>query len=133
MPAQSVTTTTLTRPITVVAGVFAPDHLGELTRYLPFELVDDVLAQTCPMQQRSRALPSRTGAHFVLALGLFPGIGYARVWAKLCAGLAGADGYARHPHGVADRPRGSGVADAGCGCTDSAHAPCHGVGRCRTS
>jgi hypothetical protein len=24
------------------------------------------------------------------ALGLFPGIGYARVWAKLCAGLTGA-------------------------------------------
>src|SRR5205823_286397 len=32
----------------------------------------------------------RTGVYFVLALGLFPRIGYARVWAKLCAGLAGA-------------------------------------------
>ena len=39
-------TTTLTRTVTVAAGVFAPGHLGELTRYLPFELVDDVLAQT---------------------------------------------------------------------------------------
>jgi len=28
----------------------------------------------------------------VLALGLFPRIGYARVWAKLCAGLAGLSG-----------------------------------------
>ena len=28
--------------------------------------------------------------YFVLALGLFPRIGYARVWAKLCAGLTGA-------------------------------------------
>jgi transposase IS4-like protein len=28
--------------------------------------------------------------YFVLALGLFPQIGYARVWAKPCAGLAGA-------------------------------------------
>jgi hypothetical protein len=27
--------------------------------------------------------------YFVLALGLFPQIGYARVWAKLCAGLSG--------------------------------------------
>jgi transposase IS4-like protein len=83
-------TTTLTRTITVAAGVFAPGHLGELTRYLPFELVDDVLAQTRTMQQRLRVLPSRTGVYFVLALGLFPKIGYARVWAKLCAGLAGA-------------------------------------------
>jgi transposase IS4-like protein len=89
-PAQSVMTTTLTRTLTVAAGVFAPGHLGELTRYLPFELVDDVLAQTRTMQQRLLALPSRTGVYFVLALGLFPGIGCARVWAKLCAGLAGA-------------------------------------------
>jgi hypothetical protein len=86
---QSPTTTTLTRAVTVAAGVFAPGHLGELTRYLPFELVDDVLAQTRTVQQRLRDLPSRTGVYFVLALGLFPGIGYARVWAKLCAGLAG--------------------------------------------
>jgi hypothetical protein len=83
-------TTTLTRTFTVAAGVFAPGHLGELTRYLPFELVDDVLAQTGTLQQRLRALPSRTGVYFVLALGLFPRIGYARVWAKLCAGLVAA-------------------------------------------
>jgi hypothetical protein len=87
--AQSPTTTTLTRAVTVAAGVFAPGHLGELTRYLPFELVDDVLAQTRTVQRRLRDLPSRTGVYFVLALGLFPRIGYARVWAKLCAGLAG--------------------------------------------
>ncbi|MFN2536161.1 MAG: IS4 family transposase [Pseudonocardiaceae bacterium] len=89
MLSQSPTTTTLTRTVTVAAGVFAPGHLGELTRYLPFELVDDILAQTRTVQQRLRDLPSRTGVYFVLALGLFPGIGYARVWAKLCAGLVG--------------------------------------------
>ncbi|HEX8761520.1 MAG TPA: IS4 family transposase [Pseudonocardiaceae bacterium] len=83
-------TTTLIRTVTVAAGVFAPGHLGELTRYLPFELVDDVLAQTGTMQQRLRALPSRIGVYFVLALGLFPRIGYARVWAKLCTGLVAA-------------------------------------------
>jgi len=77
-------TTTLTRTLTVAAGVFAPGHLAELTRYLPFELVDDVLAQTGTLQQRLRALSSRTGVYFVLALGLFPRIGYARVWAS-CA------------------------------------------------
>jgi hypothetical protein len=78
--------------VTVAAGVFAPGHLGELTRYLPFELVDDVLAQTGTVQRRLRALPSRTGVYFMLALGLFPQIGYLRVWAKLCAGLTGTAG-----------------------------------------
>ena len=88
--ATATATATITRAVTVAAGVFAPGHLGELTRYLPFELVDDVLAQTRTVQRRLRELPSRTGVYFVLALGLFPGIGYARVWAKLCAGLTGA-------------------------------------------
>jgi hypothetical protein len=35
-------TCTITHAVTVAAGV-APGHLGELTRCLPFELVDDVL------------------------------------------------------------------------------------------
>ena len=39
-------TVTGTRVVTVAAGVYAPGHLGELTQYLPFELVDDVLAAT---------------------------------------------------------------------------------------
>jgi hypothetical protein len=68
--------------------VFAPGHLGELTPYLPFELVDDVLEQTGTVQQRLRALPSRVGVYFVLAMGLFPKLGYAQVWAKLTGGLA---------------------------------------------
>jgi len=86
--AQSATTT-ISRSVRVAAGVFAPGHLGELTQYVPFELVDDVLEQTRTVQRRLRELPSRVGVYFVLALGLFPGLGYARVWAKLTAGLAG--------------------------------------------
>ena len=82
-------TTTITHVITVAAGVFAPGHLGELTQYLPFELVDDVLEQTRTVQRRLRVLPSRIGVYFLLALGMFPRLGYARVWAKLTAGLAG--------------------------------------------
>jgi hypothetical protein len=35
---------TITRAITVAAEVFAPGHLGELTRVIPFELADEVLA-----------------------------------------------------------------------------------------
>jgi hypothetical protein len=83
---------TFTRAITVAAGVFAPGHLGELTQLVPFELVDDVLEQTKTVQRRLRSLPSRAGMYFVLALGLFPGLGYARVWGKLTAGLAGLPG-----------------------------------------
>ncbi len=54
-------TVTISRLITVAAGVFAPGHLGELTRYVPFELVDDVLAQSGTVQRRLRQLPSRVG------------------------------------------------------------------------
>lgn len=86
---------TLTRQVSVAAGVFAPAHLGELTRYLPFELVDDVLTQTRTMQRRLRLLPSRAGVYFVLALALFPDIGYLRVWDKLRAGLTRLSGPVR--------------------------------------
>jgi Insertion element 4 transposase N-terminal/Transposase DDE domain len=84
-------TATITHAVTVAGGVFAPGHLGELTQYLPFELVDDVLARTRTVQRRLRALPSRAGVYFVLALGMFPHLGYVRVWGKLTAGLAGLD------------------------------------------
>ena len=75
--------------VTVAAGVLAPGHLGELTRYLPFELADDVLESTRTVQRRMRALPSRVGIYFVLAMVLFPGIGYLRVWDKMTAALEG--------------------------------------------
>ena len=73
--------------VTVAAGVFAAGHLGELTRYLPFELVDDVLDRTGAVQRRMRVLPSRVGMYFILAIALFPGIGYLRVWDKMTAAL----------------------------------------------
>ena len=69
--------------------MFAPGHLGELTQYLPFEVVDDILAQTKTVQRRLRDLPSRVGVYFVLALGMYPRLGYARVWDKLTAGMEG--------------------------------------------
>jgi hypothetical protein len=80
---------TVMRPVTAAPGVFAPGHLGELTQYLPFELVDDVLSETKTVQRRLRDLPSRVGVYFVLALMLFPRLGYAGVWRKLTAGLGG--------------------------------------------
>ncbi|MFG2526140.1 IS4 family transposase [Streptomyces sp. NPDC048527] len=88
MPVQC-STVTLTSSITVADGIFAPGHLGELTRQLPFELVDDVLERAGGAQHRLRLLPSRVGVYFVLALALFPQLGYVRVWDKLTAGLRG--------------------------------------------
>jgi hypothetical protein len=79
----------MTRTTTVAAGAFAPGHLGGLTQYIPFELVDDVVEETRTVQARVRTLPSRGGIYFVLALGLFPALGYRRVWDKLVAGLSG--------------------------------------------
>ena len=82
---------TFTKTVTVAAGVFAPGHLGELTWQVPFELADAVLEETRTAQRRLRVLPSRAGIYFVLALGLFPALGYQRVWAKLTAALDGQD------------------------------------------
>jgi hypothetical protein len=80
---------TFTRTVTVAAGVFAPGHLGELTWQVPFELADAVLEETRRRERRLRLLPSRVGIYFVLALGLFPALGYQRVWAELTAALDG--------------------------------------------
>jgi len=73
----------------VAAGPFAPGHLGELTRIVPFDLVDAVLEETGARERRLRLLPSRVGIYFLLALGLFPRPGYLTVWAKLTAALDG--------------------------------------------
>lgn len=87
--AISAAVTTITKTITVAAGVFAPGHVGELTRVVPFELVDAVLEETGARERRLRLLPSRVGVYFVLAMCLFPRPGYLGVWAKLTAALGG--------------------------------------------
>ena len=71
------------------AAVFAAGHLGEWTGQIPVELVDAVLAETRTTERRLRVLPSRVGMYFVLALCLFPGLGYRKVWAKLTATVRG--------------------------------------------
>jgi hypothetical protein len=60
--------------------------LGELTAHLPAELVDEALAATLTRERRIRALPSRVIVYFVLALVLFPELGYKTVLGKLCLG-----------------------------------------------
>jgi hypothetical protein len=69
------------------AGTFAPGHVGELTALVPFELVDAVLEETRSVQRRLRDLPSRVGVYFLLAMCLFPEVGYRLVWQKLTASL----------------------------------------------
>jgi hypothetical protein len=78
----------VTTVITVAAGAFAPGHLGELTRIIPFELADAVLGEVPgATERRVRLLPSRVGLYFLLAMCLFPKPGYLGVWGKLTAGL----------------------------------------------
>jgi len=69
--------------------VFAPGHLGELTRLIPFEMVDDVLATTKRTQARVRLLPARVVVYLLLAGCLFAELGYRQVWSKLTSGLHG--------------------------------------------
>ena len=69
--------------------MFAPGHLGELTRIIPFEMVDEVLAETGKTQQRICKLPSRVVVYLLLAAALFEDLGYRGIWRKLIAGLDG--------------------------------------------
>jgi hypothetical protein len=85
--AQSV----ITRETIVAEGVFAPGHLGELTQLVPFEMVDEALAETRTVQCRIRDLPSRVVVYLLLAANLFPELGYPQVWHRLVAGLDGLD------------------------------------------
>ncbi|MFD0432072.1 transposase domain-containing protein [Streptomyces zhihengii] len=85
MAAKSV----ISREVAVAAGAFAPGHLGELTRIVPFEMVDEVLADTGRTQQRIRDLPSRVVVYLLLGGALFPGLGWQQVWQRLTAGLDG--------------------------------------------
>ncbi|MFR9673567.1 transposase domain-containing protein [Streptomyces sp. TR02-1] len=74
---------------TPATGCFAAGHLGGLTPFLPFELVDAVLEETRAVQRRLRGLPSRVGVYFVVAMCLFPEVGYRLVRDKMAAALVG--------------------------------------------
>jgi hypothetical protein len=52
-------------------------------------MVDEVLIETHRTQARVRDLPSRVVVYLLVAAGLFAGIGYQQVWARLVAGLDG--------------------------------------------
>jgi hypothetical protein len=80
----------ITRRIVVAGGAFAPGHLGELTRIVPFEMVDAVLADCGALQRRVRKLPARVVVYLLLAAALFEPVGYLAVWRKLIRSLQGA-------------------------------------------
>ena len=73
----------------MAGGRFAPGHVGELTRIVPFEMVDAALAETRTRQRRVRDLPSRVVVYLLLAGALFADLGYLQVWARMTAGLDG--------------------------------------------
>ena len=81
--------TAITRTVTVAAGRFTAGQIGGLTPFLPFELVDAVLEETRAVQRRLRDLPSRVGVYFLVAMCLFPEVGYRLVWDKLTSGIGG--------------------------------------------
>jgi hypothetical protein len=74
---------------TVAGGRFAPGHLGELTRIIPFEMVDAALAETGRLQKRVQSIPARVGIYLLLAGVLFAESGWPLVWGQLAAGLDG--------------------------------------------
>lgn len=73
-------------------------------------MVDAALAETRAVQQRLRALPSRVVVYLLLAAGLFEGLGYRQVWARMCAGLTGLAVATPTPSALAAARRRIGVA-----------------------
>lgn len=69
-------------------GVFAPGHLGELTRVVPFEMVDAALETAGGKERRVRRLPSRVVVYLLLAGVLFADQGWRQVFSRLTAGLS---------------------------------------------
>jgi len=60
--------------------------LGVLTRIVPRDLVDEVLAETGRREKRSRLLPARVVVYFVMAMAIFRD-GYEEVTRRLAGGL----------------------------------------------
>ncbi|MGP4104655.1 IS4 family transposase [Nonomuraea sp. KM90] len=72
-----------------VAGTRLTDRIGVgvVTRLINRDLVDEVLAETGRVEQRSRLLPARVVVYYVLGLCLFFGESYEEVMRLLVDGL----------------------------------------------
>lgn len=72
----------------VTAGGLLTDRIGigVLTRLVPRDLVDEVLAETGRREKRSRLLPAHVVVYFVMAMAIFRD-GYEEVMRRLVGGL----------------------------------------------
>jgi len=61
--------------------------IGVLTRVVPRDLIDEVLAETGRREKRSRLLPAHVVVYFVMAMAVFRD-GYEEVMRRLTGGLA---------------------------------------------
>jgi hypothetical protein len=61
--------------------------IGTLTRLVPRELVDEVVASLGRKELRRNKLPARVMVYFVMAMALFHGDAYEEVMRKLAGGL----------------------------------------------
>src|SRR2546429_4890050 len=75
--------------LAVVSGTRLTDRIGVgvLTRLIDRDLVDDVLAETGRVGQRSRLLPAGVVVYYVLGLCLFFVEAYEEVMCLLVAGM----------------------------------------------
>jgi hypothetical protein len=61
--------------------------IGVLTRLVPRDLVDEVIAESGRREKRSRLLPAHVVVYYVLALALYFGEAYEEVMRRLVGGL----------------------------------------------
>lgn len=61
--------------------------IGVLTRLIPRDLVDEVIAESGRREKRSRLLPAHVVVYYVLALALYFGEAYEEVMRRLVGGL----------------------------------------------
>jgi hypothetical protein len=61
--------------------------IGTLTRLVPRELVDEVVASAGRKEIRKKKLPARVMVYFVMAMALFDGDACEEVMRKLANGL----------------------------------------------
>ncbi|WP_158718049.1 transposase domain-containing protein [Streptomyces sp. NRRL F-2664] len=108
-PAPLLEQAAITRRVGVAAGVFAPGHIVELTRIVPFEMVDEVLAEAGAVQRRVRLVPARV-TMYLLRAGTLRRAGHRQVFDRLCAGLAGGAGGQTERQRVTAGPSASGAA-----------------------
>jgi hypothetical protein len=81
----------------IVSGVRLTDRIGigVVTRLVHRDLVDEVLAETGRVEQRSRSLPARVVVYYMLGLCLFFGESYEEVMRLLAEGLRFAGSWRR--------------------------------------